>query len=810
MDYFTSNAQKAINMAADIAISFNHRYVGTEHILMALMRVNGVAKNVLLKYMNLEDYENLMSSLSGDEPVDNNSELSCGFSVRAENVLKVAKTTAEAQNITQVGTSQILLAILLEPDCIAIRILNSLGISLQQMYVDVLRSCGYSEKDIKKELQSVKKTGANTPFLNQYTKDLTEMAALGKLDPVIGRSDEITRVIQVLCRRTKNNPCLVGEPGIGKTAIVEGLASLIAEGAVPDYIKNTRILTLDLSSMIAGSKYRGEFEERIKKLMEEVKSNPDIVLFLDEIHTIIGAGSAEGTLDAANILKPALSRGEIKIIGATTRDEYRKHIEKDAALERRFQPVTIEEPSEKDAIDILNGLKSHYEDYHQVVIDEKAITDAVKLSSRYVNDRYLPDKAIDCLDEACSKAKLKGFKINPEILELESSLKEITELKEAALSKRDYIKIEELKEEESLCRAKIDKLKGNLKKRRKITVTAENVAEIISNWTGVPLSKLSENENDKLLKLEKTLHNRVIGQNEAVVSVAKAIRRGRIGIKDPNRPIGSFLFLGPTGVGKTELSKALAEAVFGRESAVIRVDMSEYMEKHSVAKMIGSPPGYVGHDEGGQLSEQVRQKPYSIILFDEIEKAHPDVFNILLQVLDEGHITDSQGRKVSFKNTIIIMTSNAGAQSIINPKKLGFNNKDDAAADYERMKSNVMEEVKRIFKPEFINRIDDIIVFHQLSEAELSNIVKLMLKSLTKRVAESHNITLKISKDVTAFIAEKGNDPKYGARPIKRAIQDHIEDLIADEILSGSLREGDVARLKMKDHKVAVEINSEK
>lgn len=802
MDYFTSNAKKVINMAADVAVSFNHRYVGTEHLLMALLRVNGVAKNVLAKYMNVEDYENLMSALSGEEPVDETAGEAYGFSVKSRNVLNSAKKIAENHDLKQVGTSHILLAILTESDCIAVRILNTLGIGLQQMYGDTLRECGYTEAEIKKEMTTMKKTGGKTPFLEQYSKDLTALAASGKLDPVIGRGDEITKVIQVLCRRTKNNPCLIGEPGVGKTAVIEGLAGLIAEGAVPDYIKNIRIMVLDLSGMIAGSKYRGEFEERMKRLMEEVRANPDIVLFLDEIHTIIGAGSAEGTLDAANILKPALSRGEIRIIGATTRDEYRKHIEKDAALERRFQPIAIEEPDEEETVAILAGLKSRYEDFHQVAVDDGALEAAVKLSARYVNDRFLPDKAIDCLDEACSKAKLKNYRINPEILKLEEEIAGIAERKEEAVSRRDYEAVDALKEEEAKVRQRLERMKGAGRRRKKMRVTEEHVADIISSWTGIPLSKLSENENEKLLKLEKTLHGRVIGQNDAIVAVAKAIRRGRIGIKDPNRPIGSFLFLGPTGVGKTELSKALAEAIFGKESAIIRVDMSEYMEKHSVAKMIGSPPGYVGHDEGGQLSEQVRQRPYSIVLFDEIEKAHPDVFNILLQVLDEGHITDSQGRRVNFKNTIIIMTSNAGAQSIINPKKLGFNNNENADADYERMKANVMEEVKRIFKPEFINRIDDIIVFRELSGEELSNIVKLMIKSLKKRLEETHNIRLTVPKEVIELIAEKGNNPKYGARPIKRAIQDYIEDVLADEILSGNIRQGDTVKLKVRAGKV--------
>ncbi len=801
MENFTPNAKKVINMAADIAISFNHRYVGTEHMLMALLRAGGVAGTVLSKYINPDDFENLMLTLAGDEDELNDQE-PYGMSIKAKQIIERAGKIAESHNVKQIGTGHILLAIVTESDCIAVRIINTLGISLQQLYADTLFECGYSDGEVKKEMAGMKKSGGRTPALDQYARDLTAMARRGATDPVIGREDEITRVIQVLCRRTKNNPCLVGEPGVGKTAIVEGLANLIAEGAVPDYIKNIRIMVLDLSGMVAGAKYRGEFEERIKKLMEEVKANPDIILFLDEIHTIIGAGSAEGSLDAANILKPALSRGEIRIIGATTRDEYRKHIEKDAALERRFQPVVVEEPDENEALDIINGLKGKYEEFHGVAIEDKAADAAVRLSARYVNDRFLPDKAIDCLDEACSRAKLKGYRINPEILALEEKLSELTEAKEDAISSRDMLKITRIKEEEAEIRKKLDKAKGNGKKRKKMLVTEDNVADIISSWTGIPLSKLNENENERLMKLEKTLHKRVIGQNEAIDSLAKAIRRGRIGIKDPNRPIGSFLFLGPTGVGKTELSKALAEAIFGRESAVIRVDMSEYMEKHSVAKIIGSPPGYVGHDEGGQLSEQVRQKPYSIVLFDEIEKAHPDVFNILLQVLDEGHITDSQGRKVNFKNTIIIMTSNAGAQSIVNPKKLGFNNRDDAVADYEHMKSNVMEEVKRIFRPEFINRIDDIIVFHELTKEELSEIVKLMLKTLKKRIEENSRIKLTVSDDVVEFIALKGNDPKYGARPLKRAIQDYIEDVLADEILSGNISEGDEVRLKIKDGRV--------
>ncbi|MGN0165240.1 MAG: ATP-dependent Clp protease ATP-binding subunit [Lachnospiraceae bacterium] len=807
MDYFTTNAKKAINMAADIAISYNHRYVGTEHILMALFKAKGVGGRVLNKFTSENEYVEVMKDISGKNPVNSDNDEFFGFTERARDVLNIARQKAAEHNLEKVGTGHLLIGILFVRDCIAVRVLNTLAINIQQMYYDVLSEYGYSDNEAKKKVSLFKKTGGKvTSYLDQYTRDLTALAEEGRLDPVIGRNEEITRVIQVLCRRMKNNPCLVGEPGVGKTAIVEGLAGLVAEGAVPDYIKNIRIHSLDLSGMIAGSKYRGEFEERIKRLMDEIKADKNIILFVDELHTIIGAGSAEGTMDAANILKPALSRGEIRIIGATTREEYRKYIEKDAALERRFQPVNVDEPDESEAIEILSGISKRYEQFHGLTVSEDAVNAAVKLSKRYVNDRFLPDKAIDCLDEACSKAKLKGYKINPQVLALENRLEELTLMKEDALVKKNYEQMEMIKDEEAECRKKISKLKGNVKSKRKIKVTAEDVADIICSWTGIPVSKLSENENEKLLNLEKNLHKRVIGQNEAISSVAKAIRRGRTGLKDPNRPIGSFLFLGPTGVGKTELSKALAEAVFGRESAIIRVDMSEYMEKHSVAKMVGSPPGYVGHEDGGQLSEQVRQKPYSIVLFDEIEKAHPDVFNILLQVLDEGHITDSHGRRVSFKDTIIIMTSNAGAQSIISPKKLGFKKDDDKAADYEQMKSGVMEEVKKIFKPEFINRIDDIIVFHELSGEELENIVKLLLNSLKRRLEDTNGMKLSFSKEVITFIAEKGNNPKYGARPIKRAIQDYIEDVLADEMLSGNIHPGDTVKLKLKDNKISVSL----
>lgn len=804
MKGYSTQSKKIISFAADAAGSFSSRYVGSEHLLFALCRVQSVARDVLKKFLKVDDIENILADFSDDIVNMSDKKIQVPNSEKMENIIERACGEAEKRGDAQVESLHLLLALLKEKDCLAIRILNTINVKPQEVYVAALSSCGYTESQIKDELNGLKRTTGRSEYLNRYTRDMTADAADGKIEPVIGREGEISRIIEILGRKNKNNPCLVGEPGIGKTAVVEGLAQLIADDAVPDIIKGTRLLSLDLSGMIAGSKYRGEFEERIRRLMDEVKAAGNIILFLDELHTIIGAGSAEGTMDAANILKPALSRGEIKIIGATTRDEYRKYIEKDAALERRFQPIAIDEPDEEASEQILLGLKEHLESFHNVIITDEAIKASVFLSTRYINDRYRPDKCIDCLDEACSSVKTAHYKIGPETSEMSKRLDEIVEEKEDCLSKNEFEKLEELSKEEKAIRQKISKANG-LNGGRKAKVTAADVTGIVSRQTGIPLSKISQSENDRLLKLEKELHKRVIGQNEAIQSVSRAIRRGRTGIKDPARPTGSFLFLGPTGVGKTELCKALAELMFGNESSIIRVDMSEYMEKHSVSKMIGSPPGYVGHDEGGQLSEQVRRKPYSIVLFDEIEKAHPDVFNILLQVLDEGHITDSQGRRVSFKNTVIIMTSNAGAQSIMSPKQLGFSKVSDAGKDYEYMKNGVMEEVKRIFKPEFLNRIDDIIVFHQLTESELHDIVKLMFVKLKKRLAESNNIELRYSQQVIDYIAKKGNDPKYGARPLKRAIQDGVEDALADAILSGEIKPGGKANLKLKNEKIIVE-----
>ena len=650
-------------------------------------------------------------------------------------------------------------------------------------------------------------------MLEQFGTDLTEQAAEGKLDPVIGREQEIGRLMQILSRRTKNNPCLVGEPGVGKTAVIEGLAQRISGGLVPEGMKEKKIFTMDLASMIAGSKYRGEFEERMKKLIQEVKAAGNVILFLDEVHTIIGAGGAEGAMDASNILKPSLARSEIQLIGATTIGEYRKYIEKDAALERRFQPVTVEEPTKEQCLEILEGLRSRYENHHHVTVEQEALESAVALSVRYVNDRFLPDKAIDVLDEACSKVSLRGFKVPDSIEELEQVIDNLKVQKEEAIREGNMTEASTLHKEQIAAEKKLDQARNRFQKKnkdRQVTVTEEDIAAVVSEWTKIPVQKLAESESERLRKLEKTLHKRVIGQDEAVTAVAKAVRRGRVGLKDPNRPIGSFLFLGPTGIGKTELSKALAEALFGDENAMIRVDMSEYMEKHSVSKMIGSPPGYVGHDDGGQLSEQVRRHPYSVVLFDEIEKAHPDVFNILLQVLDDGHITDSQGRKVDFRNTVIIMTSNAGAQAIIDPKRLGFVTKEDKGADYKRMKSNVMNEIKLVFRPEFLNRIDEIIVFHSLGSDEMKKITGLMCKEITKRAKEQLNITLTIRDSVKKHIVETGTNQKYGARPLRRAIQNQLEDALADAILSGEIKSGDhvEAGLHKKEIKFFVKVEA--
>lgn len=807
---FTRQAKAALKLAESTARSWKHSYIGTEHILVGLLdEQEGTAGKILEEFgVDREKLESLITKLIAPSGVLV-AEKSAGYSPRAQKVREQAVKEAEKQKEDLAGTEHLLLAMLKETDCVGTRLLYTMGVNIQKLYSAVLAAAGIDTNAIPEELQMPKnqkgKQGSTTPTLDQYSRDLTAMAADGNLDPVVGRDKEIARLIQILSRRTKNNPCLVGEPGVGKTAIVEGLAQRIISSMVPESVKNKRVVVLDLSGMVAGSKYRGEFEERIRNVINEVRSNQGILLFIDELHTIIGAGGAEGALDASNILKPSLSRGEIQLIGATTLEEYRKYIEKDAALERRFQPVTVEEPSEEETIEILKGLRPYYEKHHGVVIEDSALEAAVKMSERYINDRFLPDKAIDIIDEAASKVRLGGYRMAPEVDAMEVELHEIQKDKEKAVKQADLSLAKELQARQREIETEISKYKEKEErrnKRKKISVTEASVADIISDWTKIPVQRLTEGETKRLARLEKELHKRVIGQEEAVKAVAQAVKRGRVGLKDPNRPIGSFLFLGPTGVGKTELSKALAEAVFGSEQAMIRVDMSEYMEKHSVSKLIGSPPGYVGYDEGGQLSEKVRRNPYSVLLFDEIEKAHPDVFNILLQVLDDGHITDAHGRKVDFKQTIIIMTSNAGAQAIIEPKKLGFLSNNDEKQDYERMKSGVMEEVRRLFKPEFLNRIDEIMVFHPLNKTHIKKIVNIMLKTLEKRCKEQLDIQLKITETVRDFLAEAGFDSKYGARPLRRAIQTKLEDPMANALLEGTIKRGDTVRIQLHQKEI--------
>ena len=807
---FTRQAKAALQIAESAARSWKHSYIGTEHILVGLLKEQeGTAGKILEEFgVDPEKLETLITQLIAPSGVLV-AEKSAGYSPRAQKIKEQAVKEAEKQKEEQAGTEHLLLAMLRETDCVGTRLLYTMGVNIQKLYSAVLSAAEIDSNSTLEELQMQKKQKENknstTPTLDQYSRDLTAMAADGKLDPVVGREKEIARLIQILSRRTKNNPCLVGEPGVGKTAIVEGLAQRIIFGMVPDSVKNKRVVVLDLSGMVAGSKYRGEFEERIRNVINEVRSNQGILLFIDELHTIIGAGGAEGALDASNILKPSLSRGEIQLIGATTLEEYRKYIEKDAALERRFQPVTVEEPSEEETLEILKGLRPYYEQHHGVAIEDSALEAAVKMSVRYINDRFLPDKAIDIIDEAASKVRLGGYHVTPEMDVLELKLREIQNDKEKAVKAADLSMAKELQARQREIEAEIAGYKEKEErrnKRKKISVTESSVADIISDWTKIPVRRLTEGETRRLARLEKELHKRVIGQDEAVKSVAQAVKRGRVGLKDPNRPIGSFLFLGPTGVGKTELSKALAEAVFGSEQAMIRVDMSEYMEKHSVSKLIGSPPGYVGYDEGGQLSEKVRRNPYSVLLFDEIEKAHPDVFNILLQVLDDGHITDAHGRKVDFKQTIIIMTSNAGAQSIIEPKKLGFMSNQDEKQDYDRMKSGVMEEVRRLFKPEFLNRIDEIMVFHPLNKSHIKKIVNIMLKKLEKRCREQLEIELKITESVREFLAESGFDSKYGARPLRRAIQTKLEDPMANALLEGRIKRGETVRIQLRQKEI--------
>ena len=810
---FTKQAQTALTLAKAAAIDFELGYIGTEHLLLGLLsETEGAAGRVLEEFqVDGKKLVELIDKLVTPAEVGNVTEIEMKppYSPRTEKVLESAVAEAQNSGCEKAGTEHLLLAMLRETDCVGTRLLYTMGVNIQKLYAAVLGAMGYDNESIQEEFQAAKAMqnpgGSPTPALDQYSRDLTQMAAEGKLDPVVGREKEISRLIQILSRRTKNNPCLVGEPGVGKTAIAEGLAQRILAGSVPETIKDKRLVVLDLSGMVAGSKYRGEFEERIRKVVDEVRENQGILLFIDELHTIIGAGGAEGALDASNILKPSLSRGELQIIGATTLEEYRKYIEKDAALERRFQPVTVEEPSEEEAYEILKGLRPYYERHHKVEISDEALEAAVKMSVRYINDRFLPDKAIDLIDEAASKVQLSGYQASSEIEDLSREIQEILQEKERAI-KTGYLSLaKECQEKQKEAEARLEQLqvkeeKKNQRKSGKVDEKA--VASIVSDWTKIPVQRLTEGETRRLAQLEKELHKRVIGQEEAVHAVSQAVKRGRVGLKDPNRPIGSFLFLGPTGVGKTELSKALAQAVFGSEQAMIRVDMSEYMEKHSVSKLIGSPPGYVGYDEGGQLSEKVRRNPYSVILFDEIEKAHPDVFNILLQVLDDGHITDAHGRKVDFKQTIIIMTSNAGAQAIVEPKQLGFISQKDEKKDYEKMKSGVMEEVRRLFKPEFLNRIDEIMVFHTLNKEEIRKIVLLLLKSLEKRCEEQMDIHLNVTNSAVDYIAEAGFDAKYGARPLRRAIQSKIEDRLANELLEGKIKRGDIVQVQYRNKEI--------
>lgn len=806
---FTGKAQAALLLAERCARGLHQSYVGTEHILVGLMREgSGVAAKVLLDNgVNEQDVVELIRDFVAPENILQLKERS-GYSKRAIAVLEESRELADKYHSELIGTEHILMAIIKEGENVAARLLNTIGISLQKIYVDILVAMGEDGSQIKEDIGKKNGKKKETSLLKQYSRDLTLLAKEGKLDPVIGRDSEIKRVIQILSRRTKNNPCLVGEPGVGKTAIVEGLAERIVADDVPDTVKNKRVLTLDLSGMVAGSKYRGEFEERIKKVIKEVIEDGNVLLFLDELHTLIGAGGAEGAIDASNILKPSLARGEIQLIGATTISEYRKYIEKDAALERRFQPVTVEEPTTEEAVAIVKGIRSKYEEHHKVTITDEAVETAVALSNRYINDRNLPDKAIDLIDEASSAIRLTYTKTSGKMLLLEEQIQEAEVDFEHALKDDDMDLAAECKKQlQILC-----KKRETLKKReqssgkKEYIVTENDIADVVASWTKIPVSRLEEKESERLLKLESVLHKRVVGQKEAVTAVAKAMRRGRVGLQDPRRPIGSFLFLGPTGVGKTELSKALAEAMFGAESALIRVDMSEYMESHSVSKMIGSPPGYVGFDDGGQLSEKIRRNPYSVVLFDEIEKAHPDVFNILLQVLDDGHITDSKGRKVSFKNTVIIMTSNAGASRIVDPKNLGFASKSDAQKDYEKMKNGVMEEVKRLFKPEFINRIDDMIVFHALTKEDMKEIITLLSKDLVNRCESLCDIRLTITPAVKTFIVDKYSNLKMGARPLKRAIQSEIEDLLAEEILEQKIKNGDHVKVRLQDKKIVFDV----
>ncbi len=817
MQQFTDKAKVALQKAAKAAKDLHQSYIGSEHILVGLLKEKtGVAARVLSD--NGVDEVQLISMIKELIAPEGNVALleRDGYSPRAAKVLEDSHRLAEKFKSQQTGTEHILLAIIREGENVGLRLLNTIGVNVQKLYMDTLIAMGEDINQHKDDLnknRNKKKSYGTTQTLNQYSRDLTYLAKEGKLDPVVGRETEIMRVVQILSRRTKNNPCLIGEPGVGKTAIAEGLALRIVNGDVPDTVRNKRVVTLDLAGMVAGSKYRGEFEERIKRVIKEVIDAGNIYLFLDEIHTLIGAGGAEGAIDASNILKPSLSRGEIQLIGATTIAEYRKYIEKDAALERRFQPVMVEEPTESEAVEILNGVAYKYEEHHKVTITQEAIEAAVKLSDRYINDRNLPDKAIDLIDEASAAIKIKNMNVPDSFKEMTAQIKKYDLQIERSIRMEAFTQAAELRKAQDELIKKYDKAVSKYEKNQeeKVLVVTENeIAEVVANWTKIPVKKLTQKERERLLKLESILHKRVIGQEEAVTAVAQTMKRGRVGLQDPNRPIGSFLFLGPTGVGKTELSKALAEAMFGSENALIRVDMSEYMESHSVSKMVGSPPGYVGFEEGGQLSEKVRRSPYSVVLFDEIEKAHPDVFNILLQVLDDGHITDSKGRKVSFKNTILIMTSNAGAQRIVDPKNLGFAAKRDAEADYNKMKSGVMEEVKRLFKPEFINRIDEIMVFHPLTEQDMKQIVTLLSKNLCERCRTQMDIDLSFTNTLKEYLVKNHSELKMGARPLKRAIQNVVENELATAILEGRVKRGDAVSAGVRGDKVTFTVKESK
>ena len=812
---FTARAEKAIEIANDIAMELGHKYIGTEHILYGLCKEGtGIASKVL-ENQNITDEDILQEIemlIGTGEAIDDREAL--GFTPRSKRVIENAFIEARKLGSEYIGTEHLLIGIMREGDSVAVRIMMDLGIDPRKLYNEIVKVINEDEADANSNRATDKNSGSfnSTPTLNQFGSDLTKQAREGKLDPVIGRKTEIDRVTQILSRRTKNNPCLIGEPGVGKTAVVEGLAEKIVADDVPEMLKNKRVVTLDISGMVAGAKYRGDFEERIKKCLAEVKKAGDVILFIDEIHTIVGAGSAEGAVDAANILKPLLARGEVQVIGATTLNEYRKYIEKDSALERRFSPVQVGEPTNEETIKILEGLRDKYEAHHNVKITEEAIKAAVELSVRYINDRFLPDKAIDLIDEAASRVKMKTYTMPDNIKELEEKIESINREKEEAIRVQDFEKAATLRDKVNAEKEKLEKEKKKWQSKNSknvMSLTEEDIAEVIASWTGIPVNKITQDENEKLKHLEETLHKRVIGQNEAVEAVSKAIRRGRVGLKDPNRPIGSFLFLGPTGVGKTELSKALAEALFGNESAMIRVDMSEYMEPHSVAKLIGSPPGYVGYDEGGQLTEKIIRKPYSVILFDEIEKAHPDVMNMLLQMLDDGRLTDAQGRTVNFKNTVIIMTSNVGARAITDKNVLGFSNnagdsKQEQEKEYETIKKDVMAELKKQFRPEFINRIDDIIVFHKLTDEDIGKIIEIMLKQVKTRLSEQE-YDVEIDKSVKDLVAKKGIDANYGARPLKRAIQGIVEDKIAEAILDGKIIPHKKAKIYAENDEIKVE-----